>query len=122
MTLESFKSILKNYYEISESIHDLYSIGFDISDNPKFPIHNLVYGMFGEIMKTQYNTEGFDWISWYIYEYSHSMLKNEDYGDWMYPNREPAAWDSDKNPICYNIDVLYDYISEHCKHEKQECC
>jgi len=40
----------------------------------------------------------------------------------MYPDREPAAWDSDGAPICFNIDVLYDYINENCKHEKQECC
>ena len=50
MTLESFKSIVKNYYEISETIHDLLSIGFDIMDNPKYPIQNLVYDMFDEIM------------------------------------------------------------------------
>ena len=119
MTLESFKSIVKNYYEISETIHDLLSIGFDIMDNPKYPIQNLVYDMFDEIMKSEYNAEGVDWISWYIFEYSHSMLRNEDYGDWMYPKREPGAWDADNNPICYNIDVLYQYVNEHCKLEKE---
>ena len=119
MTLESFKSIVKNYYEISETIHDLLSIGFDIMDNPKYPIQNLVYDMFDEIMKSEYNAEGVDWISWDIFEYSHSMLMNEDYGDWMYPKKEPGAWDANNNPICYNIDVLYQYVNEHCKLEKE---
>lgn len=117
MTLESFKSIVKNYYEISESIHDLYSIGFDISDNPKFPIQNLVHSMFDEIMKSEYDAEGVDWIFFYIYEYApYDKLNSE---EWMYPKIEPRAWDSDNNPICYNIDVLYEYINEHCKLEKK---
>jgi hypothetical protein len=47
MTKKSFISILKYYYEISEYIHELYSIGFDISDNPKFPIQNLVFILWG---------------------------------------------------------------------------
>ena len=35
------------------------------------------------------------------------------------PKREPAAWDADKNPICFNIDVLYDYVNEHCRCKKK---
>jgi hypothetical protein len=117
MTKKNFISILKYYYEISESIHELYSIGFDISDNPKFPIQNLVFSMFDEIMKTKYNEEGLDWITWYIFEYS--PYNKEDSEEWMYPKREPAAWDADKNPICFNIDVLYDYVNEHCRCKKK---
>jgi len=115
MTKENFKSILKKYLEISEYITDLYHIGFDILDNPKFPIQNLVYDMFIEILQSTYNEEGVEWISFYIFEYSSYDRLNPE--EWMYPKKEPSAWDADKNPICYNIDSLYDYVTEHCKKE-----
>jgi hypothetical protein len=113
MNKDSFKFIVKKYYEITYYIYDLYFIGFDITDNKKFPINNLVYDMFIETMKSQYNEEGLEWISWYIYEYSPPDELN--FEKWMYPDKEPGAWDVDGTPICYNIDSLYDYINEHCK-------
>lgn len=115
MTRENFISIVKSYYEITKHIFDLGRIGFNLIDNSKYPISGLVSDMFVEILRTEYNTEGLDWVDWYIHEYNFSIVDDKETTDWMYPQKEPAAWDEYKNPICFNIDVLYDYINEHCK-------
>lgn len=121
MKKENFKNILKSYYDISVHISDLYDIGFNLSDNKRFPINDLISNMFSQSILSHYNDEGLDWVTWYLFEFNkvHALSSDDEL---MYPDREPAAWDSKGSPICFNIDALYDYINENCKPEKQECC
>lgn len=121
MKKENFKNILRSYHDVFVHISDLHDIGFNLLDNNRFPISDLISNIFSQSILSHYNDEGLDWVTWYLLEFIKVDALSSD-GDLMYPDREPAAWDSDGAPICFNIDVLYDYINENCKHEKQECC
>ena len=121
MKKESFKMLLKSYYDVCTHMYNLHDIGFNFLENKRFPLDDLINSIFSQSILSHYTDEGLDWITWYLFEFVRTYDAKED-GDFMYPDREPAAWDSDGAPICFNIDVLYDYINENCKHEKQECC
>jgi len=116
MKKQNFISILKSYYGIHIHMSNLHDIGFDFFENKRFPIDDLINKIFNQSILSHYNDEGLDWISFYLFEFVKTHDANSD-EDLMYPDREPAAWDADKNPICFNIDTLYDYINEHCKLE-----
>jgi hypothetical protein len=51
------------------------------------------------LMKEIYTAEGYDWFSWFCYE--------NDYGQGGL-----EAWDADKNPICYNLESLWEYLEK----------
>ena len=121
MKKENFKNILRSYHDVFVHMSNLHDIGFDLLDNKRFPINDLISNIFSQSILSHYNDEGLDWVTWYLWEFIKVDALSSD-ADLMYPDREPAAWDSDGSPICFNIDVLYDYINKNCKHEKQECC
>ncbi len=108
--------LLKSYYDVCTHMYNLHDIGFNFLENKRFPIDDLINSIFSQSILSHYTDEGLDWITWYLFEFVRTYDAKED-GDFMYPDREPAAWDSDKAPICFNIDTLYDYVNEHCRLE-----
>ncbi|MCF8339755.1 MAG: hypothetical protein K9I82_02185 [Chitinophagaceae bacterium] len=105
MTKDQFISILERYKKIDQTFSDLSDIGFDFFENAKFPLIDLNERQFDAFMRTRYNKEGVSWIFWFIYDYN-----------WA-ESGEPGAWDKDKNPICTDIENLYDYIEANCRVE-----
>jgi hypothetical protein len=105
MTKAQFISILDRYKIINDKFSDLADIGFDFFENTKFPLIELNERQFDVFMSTRYNKEGVDWISWFIFEYN--------WGE----SGQPSAWDKDNNPICTDIESLYDYIEANCRVE-----
>ena len=103
MTKAQFISILDRYKTINEKFSDLSDIGFDFFENAKFPLIELNERQFDAFMSTRYNKDGVEWISWFIFEYN--------WGE----SGKPGAWDKDNNPICTDIENLYDYIEANCK-------
>jgi hypothetical protein len=116
MKKESFKMLLKSYYDVCIHMSNLHDIGFNFLENKRFPIDDLITSIFSQSILSHYKDEGLDWITWYLFEFVRTYDAKAD-EDIMYPDREPAAWDSDKTPICFNIDTLYDYINENCRLE-----
>jgi hypothetical protein len=116
MKKESFKMLLKSYYDVCMHMSNLHDIGFNFLENKRFPIDDLINSIFSQSILSHYTDEGLDWITWYLFEFVKAYDAKAD-EDFMYPDREPAAWDSDKAPICFNIDTLYDYVNEHCRLE-----
>lgn len=117
MKKESFIMILKSYHDVCNHMSTLHDIGFNFLENKRFPIDDLITSIFSQSILSHYKDEGLDWITWYLFEFVRSPFDSKADKDFMYPDREPAAWDSDKAPICFNIDTLYDYVNENCKLE-----
>lgn len=105
MTKAQFISILDRYKIINETFSDLSDIGFDFFENARFPLIELSERQFDAFMSTRYNKEGVEWISWFIFEHNWGS------------SGEPGAWDKDNNPICTDIENLYDYIEANCRVE-----
>jgi len=119
MKKESFKIILKSYYDVCIHMYNLQDIGFNFLENKRFPIDDLITSIFSQSILSHYKDEALNWITWYIFEFIRTLGAKSD-EDFMYPDKEPAAWDSNKNPICFNIDTLYDYVNEHYKLESND--
>lgn len=102
---KEFTEILSTYKKLSESLTDLSQLGFDFFENQKFPLVNLVEKLFSQTLDTQFNKLGIEWIFWFIYE-----------NDWGESN-EPRAWDKEGNPICTDIDSLYELLQKEYKKE-----
>ena len=117
MKKESFIMILKSYHDVCIHMSNLHDIGFNFLENKRFPIYDLITSIFSQSILSHYKDEGLDWITWYLFEFVRSPFDAKSDKDFMYPDREPAAWDSDKAPICFNIDTLYDYVNDNCKLE-----
>lgn len=103
MTKNQFIGILEIYKEIGDNFSNLSDIGFDFFENSKFPLIHLYEKLFDSFMQTRYNKEGMSWIYWFIFEYN--------WGE----SGKPGAWDKDKNPICTDIDSLYEMLENEYK-------
>lgn len=103
MTKDQFISILERYKTINQTFSDLSDIGFDFFENAKFPLIDLSERQFDAFMNTRYNKEGVSWIFWFIYDYN--------WGE----SGEPGAWDKEKNPICTDLESLYEMLEAEYK-------
>lgn len=96
MEFKKFESILDGLKNVSKKTNSLYSLGVNIieyTDNYESIITNLL---------TEYYTEeGYDWISWYLYE--------------KFPpgsDQELKAYDEDKNEICKDYQGLWELVED----------
>ncbi len=94
MTLEKFTEIINILKEESDRLTELYQMKVDLIEFVN-PYHSIIETLIREI----YGGEGIDWFSWFCYE--------RDFGD-----KEVGAWDEDGNPICYDIESLWNYLEE----------
>ena len=94
MTLEKFTEIINILREESDRLTDLYKMKVDLIDFVD-PYHSVITSLIKEI----YGEEGYDWFSWFCYE--------RDFG-----TKEVGAWDENKNPICYDVESLWNYLEE----------
>ena len=94
MTLEKFTEIINILREESGRLTDLYKMKVDLIDFVD-PYHSIITSLIKEI----YGEEGCDWFSWFCYE--------RDFGA-----KEVGAWDENKNPICYDVESLWNYLEE----------
>ena len=98
MTKEEFKKIVKQLEVLSTQNNEYYNFGIDLFDG-KYPILDTVYIIIEMLFASIYKTEGLDWINWFLYDC--------DFG-----TKTLGVWD---NPICRNIDELYDHIEQYKK-------
>ena len=94
MTLEKFTEIINILQEESNKITNLYRMKVDLIDFAD-PYHSVISILIKEI----YGEEGYDWFSWFCYE--------RDFGA-----KEVGAWDGNQNPICYDVESLWNYLEE----------
>ena len=98
MNFEQFKILIETLQKISDKYKVLYDLGIDTmnydEDYQKI-ITLLLEGIFNE--------EGKGWIDWYLYERI------------GFDGRVLEAWDENENPVCYNVESLWDTVKPYRK-------
>ena len=92
MTYETFLKLTLELQKQERIVDNLYKNNVDLLEFID-PYHGLIHLLIKEI----YGEEGVDWFSWFCYEndYGHGKLE---------------AWDADKNPICYDLKSLWEFL------------
>lgn len=98
MKKEIFKKILSLKKEVDEYVDQVEDIlKIDIFETKS--VDNF-YTLFDIAFKNEYTIEGFDWISWFVFE--------------KMDREEIKAYDNDIE-ILKNIDELYEYVESNYK-------
>lgn len=98
MTYQNFKSLIGLMIKQSKRINKLYDLGLDIHE--VLDEHDrIVDGLWKEVL----TTEGYDWLSWYLYD------KNGITGK---PKDNLEAKDENGDNICYNLLSTYNYLKK----------
>ena len=97
MTYERFLKIITEIEKQDKLVSALYDLKVDLIDWTD-PYSSII----GELIKEIYGEEGYDWFGWFCYE--------TDFG-----SKEVGAWDENKNPICYDVKSLWEYLEKNHK-------
>lgn len=98
MNFQEFKTLIETLEKTRERYSVLYDLGID----------TLTYDedyqkVIAILMESVFNEDGKGWIDWYLYErvgFDGKILE---------------AWDENENPICYNIESLWDTVKPYRK-------
>lgn len=101
MQLNEFQNLLEKFKSFSDNLSELHDLGFDFYEG-KYQLISDVDNIIDITLSSHYTQEGVDWINWFIYE--------TNYGE-----KDMEATDENKNPICYDVESLHQYISKHHK-------
>ena len=101
MEYERFLKVILSLQKEDRTIKALYDNGVDLI-NFVDPYHTII----SELIKEVYGEEGYNWFSWYCWE-------NE------FGQKGLEASDSDKNPICYSHESLWNYLEEKYKNNER---
>lgn len=101
MQLNEFQNLLEKFKSFSDNLSELHDLGFDFYEG-KYQLISDVDNIIDITLSSHYTQEGVDWINWFIYE--------TNYGE-----KNMEATDENKNPICYDVESLHQYISKHHK-------
>jgi len=96
MEFTKFKSILDRLKSIGDKTQTLYSLGVDIIE-----YSDEYESIISKILTEYYTEEGYDWISWYLYE--------------KFPpgsDEELKAYDSSGKEICNNYESLWELVED----------
>jgi hypothetical protein len=98
MNFKEFKTVIESLKKVSERTHSLYKLGIDLMDYDE-EYHKTITTLFNSI----FEEEGYDWISWYLYERD------------AFDGKVLSATDADGNEICHNIESLWDTVVPYIK-------
>ena len=98
MNFKEFKSVIESLKKVSDRAHNAYQIGIDLMDYDE-EYHKAIT----ILMKSIFEEEGYDWISWYLYERD------------SFEGKVLSANDADGNEICHNIESLWDTVKPYRK-------
>jgi hypothetical protein len=92
MKYEAFEKIINSFQEQESKLGVARNLGLDLFDFIE-PYHSMCVTLIEEI----YGPIGAEWFCWFCYE--------NDFG-----TKGHGAWDENKNPICYDIKSLWNYL------------
>jgi hypothetical protein len=92
MTREQFKEMVALLEKHHNKVYEAYKLNISLHE-----FNDDLERVISMLLTSLYGVEGYDWISWFLYE--------RDFG-----KKDLEAWDENDKPICRNIDELYDYI------------
>ena len=124
MEYNNFEILLLSYKSLWEKLNNLEDLGFDFYDG-KFKLMEDIENMLYTSLKNEYNEEGVDWISWFIFE--------NDFGkkDWSKTrcvnhvneeknkNSKYGAFDEKGRPIFYSMKNTWKILEKKYKNEKK---
>ena len=96
MNFEQFKTLIETLKKVSDKYRTLYDLGIDTMnyDEDYQKIISL-------LMNCVFAPEGKDWVDWYLYERV------------GFDGRILEAWDENNNPICYDIESLWNTVKPY---------
>ena len=92
MTYKNFLKVTLELQKQDRIIDNLHTINVDLLDFVD-PYHIII----SLLLKEVYGEKGLDWWSWFCYENDFGRGKLE-------------AWDENKNPICYSLESLWEFL------------
>jgi hypothetical protein len=98
LNFQEFKTVIESLKKVSNRTHGIYQFGIDLLDYDE-DYHKVIT----VLMKSIFEEEGYDWISWYLYERD------------GFDGKVLSATDSDGNEICHNIESLWDTVKPYRK-------
>ena len=122
MTYERFLKVVLGLQKQDREISKAYKLKIDLLDFVD-PYHTII----SELIKEIYGEEGYEWFSWFCYESDygqkdwskHASYKQTDDGKIVleYEAGEVrfGATDEEGNPICYDVESLYQYLEANHK-------
>ena len=128
MKYQEFLTVIMFYKKFDEEISKLYNFGFDLREG-KFNLSHYMEKILEVSMLSHYTREGFDWISWFIYESDYGQkdwsllpslgIKEDGTSGIVHKAGEVrfGAHDSEGNPICHSYKSLWEYLEKECKHK-----
>jgi len=93
MTYEVFESIINTMRVEQDRLSSLQEHRVDLFEFV-LPYIEIIT----KLLESEFGVEGNDWISWYMYE-------ND------FRRKGLGAWDENKNPMCYDIQSLWNYLN-----------
>lgn len=124
MKYEIFLEAITEYRKGLNMISDLYSMGFDFMEG-KYKISEILDSQFKSLIKSHYDSEGEDWISWFIFENDFGEKDWSQYKTFRRSNEQIfrsiaeaenekfGARDAEGNPIFYSIESAWEYLEKH---------
>jgi hypothetical protein len=98
VNFEQFKILIESLEKVRERSHSIYLLGVDLMEYDE-PFHVAIT----TLLKSVFTEEGYDWISWYLYERV------------GFNNKTLTATDENGNEICHNIESLWDTVKPYRK-------
>jgi hypothetical protein len=98
MNFKEFKEVIELLKKVSDRSHNIYKSGVDLLDYDE-DFHKAIT----ILMKSIFEEEGYDWISWYLYERD------------GFNGKTLSANDVDGNEICHNIESLWETVKPYRK-------
>lgn len=101
MTLKTFTELIENVKKFDKELDRWNEFGIELFD---MPVANHYYDLFNLILTEFFNTNGIDWIHWWLYE------KQGLYGE------VNQAYDKDNNIIpTETVEDLWNLVKEYQK-------
>lgn len=98
MKYQEFKTVIECLEKVRDRSHSAYQLGLDLMNYDE-DFHEAIT----ILLKSVFEEQGYDWISWYLYE---KRVIN---------GKALSAYDADGNEICNNILSLWDTVKPYRK-------
>ena len=99
MNFNEFKEVIELLKKVSDRSHNVYGFGVDLLDYDE-DFHKTIT----ILLKSIFEEEGYDWISWYLYERD------------GFDGKTLSAYDCvDGKEICHNIESLWETVKPYRK-------
>jgi hypothetical protein len=96
MTYQQFEILINTLLQKREDQTKIHMLGIDLSS-----YNDDLYKVIDILMEKAFGSMNKEWVDWFIYER-------------VTPSGEILeAWDKDKNPICYDIESLWEEVTRN---------